>query len=260
MRQPSYVWFLLVLLLPLGGCHRGRPGLTVSAASDLADAFSEIGQQFTAETGIEVSFNFGSTGQLAQQIEQGAPVDLFAAASLSHIEGLEKKGLLRAESRRVYGVGRLVIWTRRDNLTDIKSVSDLRQPGIRRIAIANPEHAPYGIAAREALQSAGLWSDLAPHLVLAGNVREALHYAESGEVDVALVARSLCHPSGGEAGGRWWLVPADLHQPLIQAMGIVSSSPKQLAAEKFCEAVTSDNGKKILGRYGFAVPAVGVEE
>ena len=265
MRRPGTVFAALVMLLlvsSFGGCrHRSRV-LTVSAAADLSDAFAEIGQNFTAETGVKVSFNFGSTGQLAYQIEQGAPVDLFAAAALGYIEALEQKGALLPESRRIYGVGRLVIWTRSDSSIRIEKLSDLTLEEIKRVAIANPEHAPYGIAARESLEAAGVWNEVQPRLVMAGNVREALRYAESGDVDAALVARSLCQPSSGQRGGsgNCILVPENLHRPLVQALGTVSNSQNRDLAERFSNLVTSSRGRAILGRYGFAVPPAEKEE
>jgi molybdate transport system substrate-binding protein len=224
-------WLLICLLVILTGCQTKEARLTVSAAADLTDAFAEIGRQFTAATGMPVSFNFGSTGHL------------------------ERKGRLVPATRRRYGTGRLVVWSRQDRPTRIQSMADLGQPGIERIAIANPEHAPYGIAAREALITAGLWEKVSPRLILAENVRQTLRYAESGDVDAALVALSLCYRNreDGAAAGHFILVPAELHRPLIQEMAIINGTEQLEAARRFSELVMSDVGREILVRYGFSV-------
>ena len=252
-------WLILTLLIGMsGGCHQAPPTLTVSAAADLTDAFAEIGQRFTTESGIAVRFNFGSTGQLAQQIEQGADVDVFAAASVTHIEDLERKERMKRATRRFYGLGRLVIWSREESPLKLEKIEDLRQPGIRRIAIANPEHAPYGIAAREALIAAGVWPDVYLRIVPSENVRQALRYAETGDVDVALVARSLCREKDDDRGvaprGRWSLIPASLHAPLNQAMGVVAGTRHEAEAQRFIDYVTGKEGRAILARYGFNPP------
>lgn len=256
------VWrFILTLLICLSagfGCGRVPTTLTISAAADLTDAFAEIGQRFTTESGIPVRFNFGSTGQLAQQIEQGAAVDIFAAASLNHIEDLERKGRMKPETRRLYGMGRLVIWSREESLLVLEKVEDLRQSGVKRIAIANPDHAPYGIAAREALIATGVWNDVVPRIVPSENVRQALRYAETGDVDVAIVARSLCRGNADTGGiatrGRCRLIPDTLHAPLNQAIGVVSGTPREAAARRFIDYVTGGEGRAILARYGFNLP------
>lgn len=248
-------WLSICLLVFLSGCQTREARLTVSAAADLTDAFGEIGRQFTAATGMPVSFNFGSTGQLAQQIEQGAPVDIFAAASVDYLDDLERKGRIVPATRRRYGTGRLVVWSRHDRPTRIQSLADLGQPGIERIAIANPEHAPYGIAAREALITAGLWERITPRLILAENVRQTLRYAESGDVDAALVALSLCYRNreDGAPAGHFILVPQELHRPLIQEMAIISGTAQLAAARRFSDLVMSNVGREILVRYGFSV-------
>ena len=247
---------LLVSVGFLSGCRGEVKGLTVSAAADLTEAFGEIGQRFTDETGIPVRFNFGSTGQLAQQIEAGAPVDLFAAANVTFVEDLERKGRILAGSRRLYGQGRIVLWTREGNGIPLTSLEDLSRPEVRRIAIANPEHAPYGMAAREAVESAGRWQELEPKIVPAENVRQALRYAEMGDVEVAIVARSLCRPGVG----RWTVLPAELHRPLNQALGIVRASRQREAATRFADFVLGQTGQQIMRRYGFVAPEERKEE
>lgn len=226
--------------------------LTVAAAADLTPAFEELGTLFTEQTGVEVVFNFGSTGQLTQQIEQGAPVDVFAAANRSYIDDLEQAGLVITDTVALYAQGRLTIWTRADSSLTFASIDDLTQEGVNRIAIANPEHAPYGVAAREALESARLWDSLEPKLILGENVAQTLQYAETGNVDVAIVALSLSIAAGDE--GRYVLVPAELHNPLDQALAVVGSTEHEAEARQFAAFVNSEAGREVMRRYGFILP------
>ncbi len=235
--------------------HAGSVTLTVSAAADLMPAFEELGQKFEQRTGVHVDFNFGSTGQLAQQIEAGAPVDLFAAANVSYIDQLEAKGLIVPGTKAVYARGRIVLWTRPDSSVPIETVRDLLSPQIKRIAIANPDHAPYGIAAREALQSAGIWEAVQDKLVLGENVRDTLRYAETGDVDVAIVALSLAI----QGNGRWTLIPQELHAPIDQALAVIRGTKHESEARAFAAFINSDEGRVVMRRYGFILPGESVE-
>lgn len=245
-------WMLFALMLTVAGCDTRAVELTISAAADLTPAFQELGSLFTQQTGIRVAFNFGSTGQLAQQIEQGAVVDIFAAANQSYIADLDNAGLVISDTIALYAQGRITIWTRTDSPLIFAELHDLMQAGVSRIAIANPEHAPYGVAAREALQSAGLWESLEPKLVFGENVAQTLQYAETGNVDVAIVALSLSIAAGN--AGRWTLVPAELHNPLDQALAVVRSSRHQAEARQFAAFVNSEAGRKVMRHYGFILP------
>jgi len=230
--------------------------LTVSAAADLSYAFGEIGAAFEAETGHKVVFNFGSTGQLAQQIEQGAPVDLFAAANVSFIDDLAQQGLILPDTVQMYARGRITLWTRADSPLQITQVSDLARTEIARIAIANPDHAPYGVAAREAMQAAGVWEAVQPKLVLGENVRQTLQYAETGNVDAAIVALSLSVPAAASAGqpGRWTLIPEELHAPIDQALAVIRGTQHEYAARAFAAFVNGSQGRLIMRKYGFVLP------
>src|SRR5262249_55273117 len=216
---------------PSSPAQSGQPvsEITVSAASDLTPAFEEMGKLFERETGVKVRFNFGSTGQLAQQIEQGAPVDLFAAANAQFIDELEQKNLILPDTKALYAQGRITIWTRADSPLRLERVEDLARADVRKGAIANPEHAPYGIAAPEALQSAGVWQAVQPKLVFGENVMQTLQYAETGNVDAAIVALSI---SVGSAG-RWSLVPQESYKPLNQALAVIKSSRHEAEARRF---------------------------
>jgi molybdate transport system substrate-binding protein len=242
-----------VLLAACGGGGPAEARLTVSAAADLMPAFQQLGTLFERETGVPVDFNFGSTGQLARQIEQGAPVDLFAAANVDFVDRLERQGLILPDTRALYARGRLALWTRADSPLRISRIEELAGPEVRRVAIASPDHAPYGIAAREALQAAGVWDAVRPRLVFGENVRQTLRYAETGNVDAAIVALSLSLASDG----RWTPVPEELHAPLNQALAVIRGSRNEAAARRFARFVNSPEGRRVMRRYGFTLPGEG---
>ena len=247
------VWGLIALWLVACTSPTGTPApepLVVSAASDLILAFGELGPLYEQETGTPVVFNFGSTGKLAQQIDQGAPVDLFAAANISFVNDLAARGRVLPDSVQLYARGRLTLWTRADADFTVETLEDLLRPEVRRVAIANPEHAPYGMAAREALQSAGVWEGVQPKLVLGENVRQTLQFAETGDADVAIVALSLSIPSDG----RWTLIPENLHTPIEQALAVVADSPRQAQARQFAAFINGPRGRPIMRKYGFVLP------
>ncbi len=254
----AVVLFPLAIIGPLSACAGGSSAslpapvtLTVSAASDLTSTFQEIGAAFEKETGDRVVFNFGSSGLLAQQIKQGAPVDVFASANVAFVEDLEKSGLIIPGTKAVYATGRAALWSREDSAFFPQTIQDLARPEVRKIAIASPETAPYGTAAKQALQSAGLWDNLQPKLVMGENVRHAFQYARTGNVDVAIVSLSLAMESGSH---HWVLVPEDLHHPIDQALAVAKATHHEKEARRFAAFVDGREGRDILRKYGFTVP------
>lgn len=242
---------LLALALPASAHAVAQDvTITVSAASDLRFAFEEIGEAFEAETGNGVDFNFGSTGQLAQQIEAGAPVDVFAAANVSYIDDLAEKDLVIADTQAMYARGQIVLWMRGDSELEIDSIERLADDDVRRIAIANPDHAPYGAAAKDALESAGIWDEVQDKLVLGENISDTLRYGETGNVDVAIVALSLAIPGDGT----WTVVPQELYAPIDQAMAVINGAEHEEEARAFVEFVNSARGRAIMRAYGFLLP------
>lgn len=248
---------LLLLASGCGGPHDGEDdggALLVSAASDLRFAFDEVGQAFTEETGYRVVFNYGSTGNLAQQIRRGAPADVFASANESFLDELVEDGLVLADTRALYARGFLVLWSRADMPVEVEAAEDLIDPAVRRVAIANPGHAPYGIAARQALQATGVWDALGDRLILGEDVNQTFQYASTGNVDVAIVALSLAL-APQHARGRWAPVPPGLHDPIDQAMGVVASSRRPGVARAFVAFVNGPTGRPVMEGYGFQLPA-----
>jgi len=241
----------LLLLASLAGCA-GAPArgeVVVGAAASLAAILPELISAFETETGIDVTVTIGSTGLLAQQIRQGAPLDVFLAADVATVDALAEEGLIVPATRAVYARGRLAMWARDTSGAPIVRIEDVARASVRRIAIANPINAPYGRAARAALERAGVWHAVEPRLAIAENVRQALQYAETGNADVAFVAHTLVR----DLSGRSTLVPDSLHAPLDQALG-VRAAQDSAHAVRFASFVLGPGGRSILERHGFGLP------
>ena len=250
----ALVAFLATLLFTSSAC-KDQPSnspqeLTVAAASDLMPAFEEIKREFESAGKGKLVFVFGSTGMLTRQIENGAPMDLFAAANVSYIDQLDQKGLIIPGTKTVYARGRITLWTRPDSNLRFAGVADLGRPEVQAVAIANPDHAPYGLAARQALESAGVWDRVKPKLVYGDNIRQTLQYAETGNVEVAIVALSL----SVQSRGRWTLIPEELHKPIDQGLGILETTKNEQAARAFVSFLTGAQGRAIMQKYGFTFP------
>jgi len=222
----------------------------VAAASDLSRAFEELAQAFEAKTHQEVSFAFGSTGLLAKQLREGAPFDLFAAANVSFVTEVVKAGACDGATQAPYARGRIVIWTKEGLVKPATSLTDLAHPRFQRIAIANPEHAPYGKAAKEALEKQGLWKKIEPRMVYGENVRQTLQFAQSGNAEAAIVAQSLVI---GSSGGTMLLVDDALHAPIDQALVACNHGENKAGATAFASFVNSPEGRVVMRRYGFTL-------
>ncbi|MEJ5224158.1 MAG: molybdate ABC transporter substrate-binding protein [Anaerolineales bacterium] len=224
--------------------------LTVAAAADLQFAFTEMGTLYEQETGNRVVFSFGSTGQLAQQIENGAPFDLFAAANISFVDDLAQKNLVLPDTVALYARGRIVLAVNRESGISAVSLEDLLSEKITHIAIANPDHAPYGIAAKEALISAGVWDKIQDKIVYGENVRQTLQFIQTGDAQVGIVALSVANVPEVT----WTLIDDSLHNPLDQALAIVASSLHQQQAKEFAAFINGVHGRPIMQKYGFVLP------
>ncbi len=249
--------FALVLaaLLALAGCARrasresgvSQSEINVAAAANLSDAFAELGQEFTRRSGVRVVYSFGATADLAKQIENGAPYDLFAAADVEHVDALARAGLLTEGTQALYARGRLVLWIPPGSRLNMARLEDLSGASVERLAIAKPDVAPYGRAAIEALRALNNWSSIKPKVIYSQNVSQARQYAATGNSDAAFIPRSLV-PAGQ---GRALDVPASLHQPINQSVAVIKTSQKQEAARQFLALLLSPDGQALLERYGY---------
>jgi molybdate transport system substrate-binding protein len=221
--------------------------LLVAAASDLRPAFAELGKLFEAQTGTSVTFTFGASGQLAQQLENGAPYALFASASLDYVDRVLDAGRGDRATRAVYAYGRLAVWSPQRRY----SLADLQGSTVKTIAVADPDHAPYGKAAVQTLRSSGLYARVKPKLVFGDNVAATQELAASGNADVAIIARSLAQASAGT----FTPVPSRLHAPLAQALLVTADGVAGARARAFKKLVLSPEGQSVLRRDGFILPA-----
>lgn len=239
---------LLLLVFALGlkaQTNQKNKDLLVAAAADLAGVEQPVTELFQRITGRKAKFVLGASGLLARQLEQGAPYDVFLSANERFVEDLAKSGRLVPASVRVYAYGRLGLWSRDGSVTRLEQ---LRERRIVHLAIANPASAPYGAAARELLESAGLWPAVESKVVYGENVRQALQFAESGNADAAITAWSLVFDRGGI------LLPDGGHAPIRQAGGVVAGRPNEAAARRFLDLLASDEGRKILAAHGLRLP------
>jgi molybdate transport system substrate-binding protein len=222
----------------------------VYAASDLDMAFREIKPHFENATGARVTLVMGSTGNLAKQIGHGAPADVFFAADESFVDDLRAAGAVISQTRTLYAQGRVVLAVPKKSAIVVREPGDLLKPEVRRVAIANPAHAPYGRAAQEALERAGVWDKVKPKLVYGENIRHALQFVETGAVEAGIVALSIADAPGIA------YAPIDpaLHAPLNQVAAVVKRSPHPDLGAAFIQFVNGAEGRTILKRYGFLLP------
>jgi molybdate transport system substrate-binding protein len=237
-------------IMVLAGCAKAAPHvepLKVAAASDLTLAFGELGPLYEKATQQPVVFSFGATGMLERQIVEGAPFDVFAAANASFADDAVASGACLADSRTKYATGRIVLYAGTGAPLAPKALADLTDARIRKIAIANPDHAPYGHAAKVAMQRAGIWDAVSREIVYGENVQQTMQFAQSGNVDVAIVGLSLVITSPGT----WTLVPAELHDPLDQVMvACTHGKAGPAAGRRFIEFVRSDTARAVMHKYG----------
>ncbi len=258
-------WVLPVLFLNLiaspGFSASGAPTvggeLTVAAAADLNSALTEIAAGFKKQTGITVKLSFGASGALAQQIQNGAPFDLFFSADTDYPKQLADAGQAEASSLYRYAVGGLVLWVPADSPLDVehKGMNVLADPAAKKIAIANPQHAPYGRAAVAAMKHVRLYDQVSDRLVMGENVSQAAQFVESGNAQVGFVALAHVTALAMQGKGRYWQIPAEAYPPLDQGLMIISRSRRKKQAAAFVEYIKTSESANILSRYGFTLPA-----
>ena len=226
------------------------PPLTVFAAADLAFALRDLVPRFEKAVGVKVALVLGSTGNLARQIEHGAPADVFFAANETFVDELVAKGAVIAQTRALYAQGRIVLATPRvfgPRLADLRQLADAR---VRRVAIANPQHAPYGKAAEEALRKLGLWDAVRPKLVYGENIRHTLQFLQTGAADAGIVAQSVASVPEID----WVPIDPTLHAPLNQVVAVVRRSGRPELGVALIQFVNGGDGRPVMKRYGFLLP------
>lgn len=242
-----FIWAGLGILLSFSA-H--AESLTIAAASDLKFALSEIRQLFLMKhSGDRVNIVYGSSGKFAQQIENGAPFDLYFSASIKYPQRLAKKGFAATEPK-LYAIGKIVLWRARMDVSKVQ-LKDLEQSKFRRIAIANPAHAPYGLRAKQALQSAGVWQAVQPKLVMGENIAQTAQMIEMGGADIGIIALSLALSSRLSQRGRYGIIPQNLYQPLKQAYIVTQHGANNSLAYDFVKFMQTEKARAIMKKYGF---------
>ena len=245
---------LMVLILSLAASAQK---LTVAAAADLSSALPEIAARYKGQTGQEVKLTFGASGNLTAQIRNGAPFDIFFSADEDYPKQLIDAGLAEGGTLYRYAIGRLVLWVPNDSALDLEKlgIKALLDPSVKKISIANPEHAPYGRAAAATLRHYGIYEQVSSRLVLGENIAQAAQFVESGNAQAGLIALSHALAPTMKAKGRYWVVPLDAYPTLNQAVVVISSSKQKDTADKFLEFVRSPQIASLLESYGFSLPA-----
>ncbi len=252
-----WVSLTLLFLLAMTVAPQARADeLTVAAAADLNYALKDLADRYTKSTGSEVKLSFGSSGNLFSQIQNGAPFDLFFSADRSYPQKLFDAGRVDAASLHTYAVGHLVLWVPNSSPLDPQKLKMnlLTDPRVQRIAIANPQHAPYGRAAMAALEHFGLKDKVAAKLVLGENISQGAQFVQSGNAQAGLIALSLALSPAMKTAGHYWELPPDAYPEMQQVAAIVTVSKHKLAAQAFLNYVLSPEGRDILQQYGFRTP------
>lgn len=260
MRGGAFLQVVASVLL-LTGVHASqrtdRPRrLTVAAAADLQFAMDDILKEFrTVRPDLDVRVTYGSSGNFMAQISNGAPFDVLFSADMDNVRQLSSRQLTHADSEFVYAVGRIVLWVRRSSPLDLnQGAAVLQAPSVRRIAIANPLHAPYGRAAEAALKSLNVYEGVRSKLVFGENVAQAAQFVESGGADIGIIALSLATSPTLMKEGRYWAIPLGAYPRMEQGGAILRRAQDPEAARALTMFVLGTSGRTILKRFGFFLP------
>jgi molybdate transport system substrate-binding protein len=243
--------FVLLLTSRLGAAQE----ITVAAAADLQFAFQDVAARFEKGTGKQVKLIFGSSGTFFAQIQNGAPFDLFFSADIDYPKRLETAGLTEPGTFYPYATGKIVLWAPHGSKLDLnRGLQVLLDPSVRKIAIANPEHAPYGRAAVAALRHENLYDKLSAKFVLGENISQAASFVVSGNADAGIIALSLALAPSTKAKGTYFEIPADDYPAIQQAAVVLKSSPDKEIARQFLTFLKTPAIQNLLRGYGFSVP------
>ncbi|MCG3777521.1 MAG: Molybdate-binding periplasmic protein [Nitrospira sp.] len=255
-----YLGCLLVFMVAFAGSDpslvQAAQEVTVAAASDLNFAFKEMTALFEKTTGTHVKLSLGSSGNFFSQIQNGAPYDLYFSADSRYPQKLVESGHAVASSLYIYAVGRIVLWVLKPSLLQIeqRGLDVLLDPTVKKIAIANPKHAPYGRAAVAAMEQAQVYERIKNKLVLGENVSQTAQFVESGAADIGVIALSLALAPPMQVVGRYKEIPNEAHPPLVQGAALLTGASHQVEAQAFLSFLQSAEGQAIMTRYGFVVP------
>ncbi|HEY3198371.1 MAG TPA: molybdate ABC transporter substrate-binding protein [Nitrospirales bacterium] len=256
-------WIVRVLgpiaLAALGGLlsasvHAGE--ISIAAASDLNFVFKEIIAEFEKKTGHGVKLSLGSSGNFFAQISNGAPFDLFFSADIGYPKKLEEAGLAEPGTIYRYAIGRIVIWVPKGSPIDVGTlgIQALQHPSVKKVAIANPKHAPYGRAAVAAMEHYRVYEAVKHKLVLGENITQTAQFVQTGGADVGMIALSLAVAPAMKDTGSFWEVPPKAYPRLEQGAVLLKGAKDPNAARAFLDYIKSPDGATVFKRYGFVLP------
>jgi len=253
---------MVLIAVSLGGSvataadEKGSKEITVAAAADMSVALKEIAANYEKQTGVQVKLSFAASGALTQQIQNGAPFDAFFSADMDYPRRLIAAGDADGATLYRYAVGTLVLWAPSDSPLDPEhqEIKTLLAPSVKKIAIANPQHAPYGRAAEAALKHFGIYEQVQGRLVIGENVSQAAQFVESGNAQVGFIALAHAVPLAMRGEGKFWKVPADAYPALDQGVVVITRSQHKREAAAFVDYIKTKEAADILRRYGFSVP------
>src|SRR5271169_2019280 len=247
---------LVALLLLLPGSFATAQEIIVAAATDMSAALPQLVAAYTKKTGQPVKVSFGSSGNLTNQIRNGAPFDVFFSADEQYPQQLIAEGLATKDTLYRYAIGRLVLWVPGDSPLDLSKlgIQVLLDPSVKKISIANPATAPYGRAAEAALRHFQIYNQVSSRLVLGENVSQAAQFVESGNAQAGLIALSHALAPAMKDKGRYWTVPLDAYPTLNQAVVVLSRSKQGDAARRFLDFLRTPEATSLLASYGFSLP------
>jgi len=244
----------VLLIASSVGCGKkrvqGKGAMRIAGASNLVFVMEELIPLFETQSGATVDFIQGSSGKLAAQIREGAPFDVFMAANVAFVDDVIAAHSCEPDSKRVYGQGRIALWMTESSQGPPDDLARLADPAFATIAIAKPEHAPYGAAAVQALEKAGVWDAIKSRVIYGSNISDTLTMAATGNADVAIASLSLAL----QEKGKYREIPASMHESIDQAMAVCKGGQRIDQAIQFAEFMKSDEARQLLSRYGYTVP------
>jgi molybdate transport system substrate-binding protein len=252
-----FFFVTLVAVFPAWSSDQSQPQLLhVAAAADLQFVMPDLADKFEKRTGTKVNITYGSSGNFYSQLQNGAPFDLFFSADIDYPRKLEAAGLAEPGTLYEYAAGRIAIWMPANIGVDVarQGWNALLDSAVQKIAIANPEHAPYGRAAVAALKKAGIYEQVKVKLVYGENISQAAQFVQSGNAQAGIVAMSLA-VSPGMKDGKRWEIPSEMHPPIDQAAIVLKSAANKPGARAFLEFIKSEPGRATFSNYGFSLPA-----
>lgn len=258
------LWFMLIAACGLLGCQKqtapqqaAKRTLAVAAASDLKYAMDELIVEFhAAHPGIEVKATYGSSGNFFNQLSNKAPFDIYFSADIAYPRKLIDAGLAVPDSMFMYAVGQIVVWAPNQSKLDLEKLGmqAVADPSVKKLAIANPQHAPYGRAAEAAMKKLGVYDEVKDRLVLGENITQTAQFVESGAADIGIIALSLADAPALKDKGRYWTVPLDAYPRLEQGSVILNWAKDREATDQFRSFVRGAPGQAVLKKYGFMAP------